>query len=210
MTIKSRFIVSLYFLSLASTHVMAQKVLSKASPPPPWDNYNYIPYYRILSLAVILVIICAISVVLFKKKYVDRHGLMLSLWTVMLFGSDVIDAWDLRSVIAFVNWLHILVNTLGLSYWIGLGVRNYKKKHTWPPADIMFEIGVWFCMFILSWIENAIRGILRNRQYFRIYNWNVICFNSTKEGGTGGGSVACFRASLSNGERWTMPARLIY
>ncbi|CAH9072799.1 unnamed protein product [Cuscuta europaea] len=145
-----------------------------SAPSPPWDILDYIPYNKLIALSVCVVIICAIALVLFTKKYIDSHGLTLAFWAMMLFGSDVLDAWDVVSITAYIIFIHIVVNLLGLVYWISLGVGHYKKKSTWPSIDVLFEIGVWFFMFSLSWLEFSIRATLRNNKYFRVYRWYPI------------------------------------
>lgn len=89
----------------------------------------------------------------------------------MLFGSDVLDTWDVRPITGYINLIHIVVNVLGLVYWIRLGMRAYKKKNTRPSIDMLFEIGFWFFMFILSLIEYIIKFFITNKKYFRVYGW---------------------------------------
>ncbi|RAL46041.1 hypothetical protein DM860_006195 [Cuscuta australis] len=172
--------VSFYLLFLAILHTTAQKTLPKA--PPPCDDALYMggvyvggyALDKVIPLTVVIVIAGVIAVVLFKKQYIDRHGLFLAIWLLLLFGSDVLDTWDVRALTATLNDLHVLVNTLGFGYWLRLAVKGWNKENKRPPSDIFFQIAAWFLMFILSWVEYTIRLVLRNKKYFRVYNWYSI------------------------------------
>lgn len=100
-----------------------------------------------------IVIISVITLILFKINLV---GLIFGFWMLMSFCSVVVNLWKVCSLNYLLNLIHFIVSLFGLAYWIHLGVKEYKKKNTWPSADLLFEIGICFFMFILSCIEVAL------------------------------------------------------
>ncbi|XP_019190309.1 PREDICTED: uncharacterized protein LOC109184728 [Ipomoea nil] len=161
-----------------SSITMTQKVLAKAYPPTSplendLDDYGSSIGNGIPQLVVIGIIL-ATAMVLFKKKFIDGPGFCRACWTLMLFGSDFLDSTEVKSVTTALITLHIGVNSVGLSYWIVLDVKEYKKEKTWPSMELLFETGVWLFMFILSWVEFTSRRLLKGKDYFHVYYWYPI------------------------------------
>ncbi|CAH9094178.1 unnamed protein product [Cuscuta epithymum] len=166
MKINTSFILSFYFMMmmLATTHANTLKAIPKAT------IYGYdVHLDRIIPLCVVIVILGVIAVVLFKKGFIDSYGLTLALWTLLLFASEVLDAWDVRAITFLLILIHILVNLFGLLFWIRLSVTEYTTKKTWPSSEMLFQVGVWFVMFVFSWIEYTVRRLLGNDRYYRVY-----------------------------------------
>nr|BAF52534.1 hypothetical protein [Ipomoea trifida] len=163
MTIKLHFIVSFV--------TMTQKVLVKAYPPTPLkdDLDDYVGLRNATPQLVAIAIIGATSVVLFKKKYIDGPGFCRAFWMLMLIGSVVLDSTEDSSLTTPLILLHILVNSVGLSYWIVLDVNEYKRKKTWPSMELLFETGVWLFMVILSWAEFISWRLFKDKEFFHAY-----------------------------------------
>nr|GMD73609.1 hypothetical protein Iba_chr12fCG20030 [Ipomoea batatas] len=150
---------------------MTQKVLVKAYPPTPLEDDldDYVGLRNATPQLVAIAIIGATSVVLFKKKYIDGPGFCRAFWMLMLIGSVVLDSTEDSSLTTPLILLHILVNSLGLSYWIVLDVNEYKRKKTWPSMELLFETGVWLFMVILSWVEFMSWRLFKDKEFFHAY-----------------------------------------
>ncbi|XP_019199091.1 PREDICTED: uncharacterized protein LOC109192845 [Ipomoea nil] len=160
-----------------SSITTTQKVLLKTYPPTsPLENDldDYGSIGNAIPQLVVTGIILATAVVLFKKNFIDGPGFCRACWTLMLFGSDVLGSTEVKSVTTTLITIHIGVNSLGLSYWIVLDVKEYKRKKTWPSMELLFETGVWFFMFILSWVEFMSGRLLKGTDYFQVYYWYPI------------------------------------
>lgn len=117
-----------------------------------------------------IVIIVMIALILFKKLVINSHGLILGFWMLMWLGSVILNTWDIRYLPNLLIYFHIVANLFGLIYWILLAVRDYHRKNTQPSINLLFEIGVWFFMFILSCIEIVVWA-LRKKQYKQVSYW---------------------------------------
>nr|AAS79579.1 hypothetical protein [Ipomoea trifida]BAF36301.1 hypothetical protein [Ipomoea trifida] len=187
---------------------MTQKVLVKAYPPTPLkdDLDDYVSFRNATPLLVAIAIIGATSVVLFKKKFIDDPLFSRACWMLMLIGSVVLDSTEDSSLTTPLILLHIVVNSLGLSYWIVLDVKEYKRKKTWPSMELLFETGVWLFMAILSWAEYMSWRLFKDKEYFHVYYWypvaialiSIIEKNLTKKGETDGDELKS--ESIGNGE----------
>ncbi|VFQ89476.1 unnamed protein product [Cuscuta campestris] len=112
-----------------------------------------------------------IAVILFKRKHISSHGLILGFWMLMWFGSVVLNTWDIPRVSKTLVSFHVVVNVLGLVYWVHLGLLEYNRKNAWPSANFMFEIAAWFSMFALSCVEVFVLTLAGERQYRRLSHW---------------------------------------
>nr|GLL43155.1 hypothetical protein Itr_chr12CG29450 [Ipomoea trifida] len=158
---------------MGSSITVTQKVLVKAYPPTPMEDDldDYVSFRNATPLLVAIAIIGATSVILFKKKFIDDPLFSRACWMFMLIGSVVLDSTEDSSLTTPLILLHILVNSLGLSYWIVLDVNDYKRKNTWPSMELLFETGVWLFMVILSWVEFMSRILFKDKEYFQVYYW---------------------------------------
>nr|GMD67255.1 hypothetical protein Iba_chr12cCG22840 [Ipomoea batatas]GMD73610.1 hypothetical protein Iba_chr12fCG20040 [Ipomoea batatas] len=157
---------------------MTQKVLVEPYPPhtPLEDDDldDYVRFRKAIPQLVVIAIIGATAVVLFKKKFINGPGFSRACWMLMLFGSDVVASTEASSLTTALITLHIGVNSVGLSYWIVLDVSEYKRKRTWPSMELLFETGVWLFMVILSWFEFMSRRLFKDKEYFHVYYWYPI------------------------------------
>ncbi|XP_019199185.1 PREDICTED: uncharacterized protein LOC109192927 [Ipomoea nil] len=163
MTIKIHFIVSLYLLLLAITKVRTE-LLPKDSVPPSWKDIDKYPLEKSIALIGGFVIIIVITLVLFKRNFIDSTGLIFGLWMLMSFDNVVENSWDIMSLSYLLTSFHITVAFFGLTYWIRLSVREYNKTNTRPSIDLLVEIGAWFFMFILNCTVAAVKHSLRKQQ----------------------------------------------
>ncbi|CAH9130437.1 unnamed protein product [Cuscuta epithymum] len=170
-------ITSLYLLLLVSTCITAQKESPKAPAPSPSSLSNGTSSGNITTLAITIPvfggisIIIVIVVILFKRKLISSHGLILGFWMLMWFGSVVLNTWDIPRVSKTLVAFHIVVNVLGLVYWIRLGHMEYRRKNAWPSVNLLFEIGAWFSMFTLSCVEVFVLTLVGEPQYRRVSHW---------------------------------------
>ncbi|CAH9072801.1 unnamed protein product [Cuscuta europaea] len=176
MTLKIHTIVSLCALMSCAAQMRAQDDQPQNFPPP-WNNpgkYTLpitIPIFGVIILGIL------ITVLLFKRKSISSHGLIFGFWMLMWFGSVALNTWDIPHVSKSIVGFNIIVNILGLIYWIRLGMTEYKRKNTWP-FNLMFEIGAWFSMFTLSCVEVFVLLLVGKKQYNQVANWYPVAIAS--------------------------------
>ncbi|XP_019199190.1 PREDICTED: uncharacterized protein LOC109192931 [Ipomoea nil] len=129
---------------------------------------DYASFGDAIPQLVIIVIIGATAVVLFKMNIIDGLGISRACWTIMLFGSNVLYSTEVSSLTTALIAVHICVNSLVLSYWIVVDVKVYKRKNAWPSMELLFETGLWLFMVILSWVEFLSRRLLKGKEYFHV------------------------------------------
>ncbi|CAH9086457.1 unnamed protein product [Cuscuta europaea] len=169
--------------------MMAQIDVTKAYPPPSTNNSNYTDLITIFIVPVlggIAVTVVILGVILFKRKLMSSHGLILGVRMFMWLSSHTWEATNASETARYPNIStaervvcrtlvasHIVVNVLGLGYWSRLGVMEYHRNGE-KSNLVVFEIGAWFTMLVLSCVEVYVVKMVGERRYGRVSHWYIV------------------------------------
>ncbi|VFQ63856.1 unnamed protein product [Cuscuta campestris] len=156
--------------------MMAQKDLQKAFDPILRNFSGNHPIAITIPLFGGTAIIIVIAVVLFKRRMIDSHSLILGFWMLMWFGSVILNTWDFPKLSVLLIYFHIVSSIFGLAYWIRLGVTDYRITNELPPMSLLFEIVAWVFMFVLSCIEVLLWALRGDKQYRQVSHWYPVAF----------------------------------
>ncbi|CAH9144274.1 unnamed protein product [Cuscuta epithymum] len=151
------------------------------------SNYtNLVTIFIVPVLGGITVTVAILGVMLFKRKLMSSHGLILGVWMFVWLFSHAWEATNVSDVTGYPNTSttervicrtlvasHIVVNVLGLGYWSILGVMEYCRNGE-NSKLVVFEIGAWFAMFVMSCVEVYVVKMVGERQYGRVSHWYIV------------------------------------